>query len=86
MMAEMARDPNAPSPKVGKIANPNKKNLRRLFTQLDVDGSGTLDENEVVALAAAGGKKMSRRQLADAMREMDEDGSGEVDFEEFEAW
>ena len=62
------------------------QSLRRLFEELDVDGNGTLDTSEVVALAAAGGKKLTRRQLEEAMADMDKDGSGNVDFDEFEKW
>jgi calmodulin len=80
------RGANAPQPKHGRLAKPEKKSLRRLFNQLDVDRNGTLDEHELVALAAAGGKKLSRRQLAEAMAEMDADGSGSVEYEEFEKW
>ena len=32
------------------------------------------------------GKKLSKEGLQAAMQEMDGDGSGEVDFEEFERW
>lgn len=52
----------------------------------DIDKSGTLDVHELELLAATAGKKMSRRQLTDAMKHMDADGSGEVDFEEFKDW
>ena len=80
------RGADAPQPKHGRLAKPEKKSLRRLFNQLDVDRNGTLDEHELVSLAAAGGKKLSRRQLAEAMAEMDADGSGSVEYEEFEKW
>jgi Ca2+-binding EF-hand superfamily protein len=72
--------------KAGKLAKPDAKSLRKLFKQLDVDGSGALDREEVKMLAAAGGKTLSERQLADAMVQMDKDGSGEIDYEEFEEW
>lgn len=77
---------NGARAKAGKLTKPDAKSLRKLFKQLDVDGSGALDRDEVQMLAAAGGKALSDRQLSDAMKEMDKDGSGEVDFEEFEQW
>ena len=49
-----------------------------MFDQMDVDGSGTLDQSEVELLAATAGKRMTKRQLHDAMVAMDTDGSGEV--------
>ena len=75
-----------PKPKVGKLSKPDTRSLRKLFAQLDVDRSGTLDQNEVELMAAAGGKKMTKRQLFEAMAEMDRDGSGSIDYEEFEKW
>ena len=53
---------------------------------MDVDGSGTLDQSEVELLAATAGKRMTKRQLHDAMVAMDTDGSGEVEFDEFTNW
>ena len=41
---------------------------------------------KVRALARRMGKRLSKKELAAAMAEMDEDGSGEVDFSEFAAW
>lgn len=72
--------------KSGKLKSTDARSLRKLFRQLDVDGSGALDREEVKMLAAAGGKAMSERQLSDAMKQMDKDGSGEIDFEEFAEW
>ena len=57
-----------------------------MFDQMDVDGSGTLDQSEVELLAATAGKRMTKRQLHDAMVAMDTDGSGEVEFDEFTNW
>jgi|EP01049_Picozoa_sp_SAG25_P003792 calmodulin len=72
--------------KVGKLAKADTQSLRRLFEQLDKDRSGTLNADEVLHLAAAGGRRLSKRQVKNAMAEMDVDGSGEVDFDEFERW
>lgn len=77
---------NGAQAKAGKLTKTDAKSLRKLFKQLDADGSGALDRDEVKMLAAAGGKALSQRQLSDAMAQMDKDGSGEVDYEEFEQW
>ena len=63
------------------------EDLREVFDLVDVDGGGTLDREEVGALADFFGEvAMSEAQIDEAMAEMDEDGSGEVDFDEFRAW
>lgn len=54
--------------------------------QMDADEGGTLDREEIRVLARSLGNQLSEPQLDQAMREMDEDGSGEVDFEEFFDW
>jgi hypothetical protein len=56
--------------------------------------TGTLDEDEVRQLALELGddsadpplQPLTDAQLAEAMAEMDADGNGSVDFEEFWAW
>ena len=63
-----------------------ERGLRELFDEIDTDGGGTLDRGEIKALADKLGVAMSKRELDLAMKEMDEDGSGEVDFEEFAEW
>jgi hypothetical protein len=57
-----------------------------LFAEIDVDGSGTLDRDEIATMAKQLGSPLSESALDEAMAEMDLDGSGEVDFEEFYAW
>lgn len=59
---------------------------RELFDEMDVDGGGYLDSNEVRQLSLALGGRLTQSQLDAAMAEMDEDGGGEVDFHEFYAW
>eukprot|EP01051_Picozoa_sp_SAG22_P022792 SAG22_NODE_5607_length_985_cov_1.296840_2_plen_86_part_00 len=59
---------------------------RTLFDEMDEDGSGFLDQAEVTKLCKQMGKKLNKKGLEAAMKEMDADGSGEVEFEEFDAW
>jgi Ca2+-binding EF-hand superfamily protein len=51
----------------------------------DIDKSGKIDKEEVVALLS--GKEMSnivpQSAIEDAIKEIDQDGDGEIDFEEF---
>jgi hypothetical protein len=53
---------------------------------VDEDGSGMLDEDEVRGLCKIMGLKLGKKEVAAAMAQMDADGSGVVDFDEFEAW
>ena len=60
--------------------------LKKLFREIDEDGSGFLDMAEVQLLSQRLGKRLNPKELELAMAEMDGDGSGEVDFPEFQLW
>ena len=60
--------------------------LRTVFLEIDTDGSGLLDRDEVAVLAQRLGQELTDKQLDRAMAKMDTDGSGEIDFEEFKDW
>jgi hypothetical protein len=60
--------------------------LKQLFNKFDDDGGGTLDREEIGALAKGIGHKLTAKELDAAMAEMDEDGEGDIDFVEFYAW
>ena len=62
------------------------KRLQRVWKQVDSDGSGTLDHDEVRAIFVEMGKTLSNREFLRAMDQIDSDGSGEVDFKEFVAY
>jgi hypothetical protein len=57
-----------------------------VFEELDEDGSGQLDQEEVAQLAERMGKKLTAQQLTEAMAAMDVDGSGSVDRLELRRW
>jgi calmodulin len=65
---------------------PRTAEARQLFHEIDADGGGTLDRDEIQQLAKRLGKRVSGKALAEAMQEMDADGSGEIEFEEFLSW
>jgi hypothetical protein len=67
-------------------AAPQVSAAEQLFREMDADGSGLLDKGEVQRLCKKMGHKLSKKGLKMAMAEMDANGSGEVDFEEFDAW
>eukprot|EP01048_Picozoa_sp_COSAG05_P015816 COSAG05_NODE_1953_length_3792_cov_3.706201_1_plen_1236_part_10 len=57
-----------------------------LFRATDVDGSGELNHEEVMAMLLKIGKTLSEEEQAQAMATMDKDGSGDVNYTEFRAW
>mmetsp|Transcript_34381 Transcript_34381/g.70223 ORF Transcript_34381/g.70223 Transcript_34381/m.70223 type:complete len:781 (-) Transcript_34381:122-2464(-) len=61
------------------------KELRERFDEIDEDGSGELDENELRLLFKNMGRPVSKRTIANLMRLSDLDGSGTIDWEEFKA-
>ena len=60
--------------------------VARMFNEIDADGSGGLDREEIGSLASRLGAPMSDEELDEAMATMDADGEGDVDLEEFSAW
>jgi hypothetical protein len=69
------------------ISTPTVPDAETYFKETDLNGSGSLDREEVAQLyQRARGEKLSKSQLTAAMQEMDSDGSGEVDLHEFSQW
>ena len=62
--------------------NVDRKVLRRAFKDLDVDGGGTLDKDEVKPLISAVSKG-DDATIDRLIKEADVDGDGLIDFEEF---
>ena len=63
-----------------------REEAEQLFAEVDEDGSGTLDAEEVQQLASRLGLKLDRVAAKEAMDVMDAAGGGDVDFEEFWMW
>ena len=57
-----------------------------LFQEADADESGGLDKEEIAQLARNLGRPLNEAELDEAMADMDEDGGGDVSFEEFYHW
>lgn len=62
------------------------KDLRALFDEIDADGGGTLDEEEMKELIIGMGQSATDEDVTKLMTEMDEEGDGEVSFEQFRKW
>ena len=63
-----------------------KLDAHKLFSDIDEDKGGCLDRDEIQKLMTKFGMQMADADLDSAMKEMDPDGSNEIDFEEFFAW
>lgn len=62
---------------------PMEGDLLEAFLSMDIDGSGELTINELQGVLKAMGQLPSEQETHDLMQEVDEDGSGSMDFEEF---
>ncbi len=56
--------------------------LRKVFNEVDKDGSGNISEEEL--RAALSDLKLDASKAGEMLREADEDGDGGIDFDEFE--
>jgi calmodulin len=57
--------------------------LREIFSLVDEDGSGSISPEELWDLVQMLQMKMSRAEMDLMVEEIDEDGNGEIDFDEF---
>jgi len=63
-----------------------KPMIEKMFHELDADGSGLLDHGEIKQLCNDLGLQLTDEQVDMALAKIDEDNSGECDFEEFFNW
>lgn len=56
--------------------------FREIFSLVDKDGGGSISKSELGELLETLGVKASPEELDAMLREVDTDGSGEIDFEE----
>lgn len=57
-----------------------------VFNRFDLDGSGEIDKDELVALCAELGRRLTPKEEEQALSVLDKDGSGMISFAEFDAW
>lgn len=57
--------------------------FREAFKLFDKDGGGTISISEIRAIMDTRGERLSDAELAELMTAIDEDRSGEIDFDEF---
>lgn len=66
-----------------KLTNQEIAEYREAFNIFDRDGSGTITSKELAIAMRSLGQNPSEDQLEKIMQEVDVDGNGELDFEEF---
>uniref|UniRef100_A0A3B1JB19 Troponin C, skeletal muscle n=1 Tax=Astyanax mexicanus TaxID=7994 RepID=A0A3B1JB19_ASTMX len=57
--------------------------FKAAFDMFDTDGGGDISTNELGTVMRMLGQNPTREELAEIIEEVDEDGSGSIDFEEF---
>jgi calcium-dependent protein kinase len=62
-----------------------EENLRTAFAMFDKDNSGKIDTEEIKALLEGDEYKdqIDKEQIMKAIKDVDENGDGEIDYEEF---
>jgi len=58
--------------------------LHAVFRQFDLDGSGTINSEELQVLFAAIGIELSDQEAIDTLKRVDVDGDDELDYKEFQ--
>ena len=57
--------------------------LREQFDEADADNSDSIDANELMAVCQSLGENLSMKQVKALIAEVDDDGSGEIEWEEY---
>ena len=57
--------------------------IREVFNLFDLDGSGNIDVKELVQVFGTLGQEISELEARELISELDQDGDGELSFEEF---
>ena len=70
---------------VGSQGSMLEGELRYAFSALDEDGSGSIDKAELTTACAGLGEKLSAEEVDLMLKQVDTDGSGEIDYDEFVA-
>ena len=65
------------------LTQQKKQEIKEAFELFDTDGSGTIDAKELNVAMRALGFEMTEEQIDHMIADVDKDGSGAIDFDEF---
>ena len=68
---------------VDELTEEQTQEFRDVFSLFDKDGDGTVSTKELGVVMRALGQNPTDAELTEMINEVDEDGNGEIDFEEF---
>ncbi|OAY35427.1 caltractin [Manihot esculenta] len=66
------------------LSQQKRQEIREAFELFDTDGSGTIDAKELNVAMRALGYEMTEEQINLMIADVDKDGSGAIDYDEFE--
>lgn len=66
-----------------KLTDQQKQEIKEAFDLFDTDGSGSIDENELRVAMKALGFEAKDEEVHKMIVDVDEDGNGGVEFDEF---
>jgi len=63
-----------------------KDDVRKAFNNFDTNKSGNIDKSELAALSKILGHELTEEQLDTALKDLDLNEDGVIDFDEFARW
>lgn len=63
-----------------------EKDVKPIFAKYDKDGSGAIDKDELAGMSAELGNPLDDEQLETALKDLDLNGDGVIDIDEFKRW
>jgi Ca2+-binding EF-hand superfamily protein len=72
--------------RIKRAFNAEEHRLKQVFNQVDIDRGGSLDIKEVKEFFIKIGMSLTDDELDAAMADMDPNGDGDIDFDEFSGW
>lgn len=63
-----------------------ENDLKIAFNKFDKDGSGSIDKDELAELSKELGAELTEDQLTNALKDLDLNGDGVIDIDEFSRW
>lgn len=80
---EPSRRDNKPRGRHHGLTQQKRQEIKEAFELFDTDNSGTIDAKELNVAMRALGFEMTEEQINQMIADVDKDGSGAIDFDEF---